>query len=90
MRTTVTLDPDTEAIVRQRMKERGQTFKQAINGAIRSGARHRTRTQNLNFRTHDMGEPRLDLTKALQVAAELEDQHLFFSMGYQEEGDPAE
>jgi hypothetical protein len=27
MRTTVTLDPDTEALVRRRMRERGVSFK---------------------------------------------------------------
>lgn len=41
MRTTVTLDPDTEALVRRRMTERGATFKQAVNDAIRGAVKER-------------------------------------------------
>ena len=37
MRTTVTLDADTELLVRRRMRERGISFKQALNDAIRAG-----------------------------------------------------
>jgi hypothetical protein len=44
MRTTVTLDPDTEQIVRRRMRERGMTFKEALNDAIRSGVQDRGRS----------------------------------------------
>lgn len=89
MRTTVTLEPDAEAIIRQRMKERGQTFKQAINGAIRAGARSRPRTRRLRLKTHDMGTPRIDITKATRVAADLEDHHLLASLGYQAQVTPA-
>jgi hypothetical protein len=39
VRTTVTLDPDTEQIIRRRMAERGLSFKEALNDAIRSGVR---------------------------------------------------
>ena len=34
MRTTVTLDPDTEDVIRRLMRDRGLTFKQAVNEAI--------------------------------------------------------
>ena len=37
MRTTVTLDPDVERLVRCCMRERRVCFKQALNEAIRSG-----------------------------------------------------
>jgi len=37
MRTTVTLDPDTRLLVERAMRERGLTFKQAVNEAIRAG-----------------------------------------------------
>ena len=37
MRTTITLDPDTRLLVEQAMRERGLTFKQAVNAAIREG-----------------------------------------------------
>ena len=35
MRTTVTLDPDVERLVRDVMRERGLSFKQALNEALR-------------------------------------------------------
>ena len=38
MRTTVTLDDDTLVMVRQLMRERNVSFKQALNEAIRQGA----------------------------------------------------
>jgi hypothetical protein len=38
VRTTVTLDADTEALLRRRMRERGLSFKQALNDAIRAFA----------------------------------------------------
>ncbi len=74
MRTTVTLDPDTRLLIEKRMAERGVSFKQALNDAIRAGlvgsddARPKFRTK-----TASMGKPRVDLTKALQLAAELDD-----------------
>ena len=37
MRTTVTLDADTESLLRDAMRQRGQTFKQALNDAVRRG-----------------------------------------------------
>lgn len=37
MRTTVTLDADTETLLREAMRQRGQTFKQALNDAVRRG-----------------------------------------------------
>ncbi len=37
MRTTVTLDADTESLLREAMRQRGQSFKQALNDAVRRG-----------------------------------------------------
>jgi len=37
MRTTVTLDADTESLLREAMHQRGQTFKQTLNDAVRHG-----------------------------------------------------
>ena len=75
MRTTVTLDPDTETLIRQVMLERGVTFKQALNDAIRAGAagREGPRHETPSF---DMGVPTVDVTKALRIAGELEDEAL--------------
>ena len=79
MRTTVTLDPDTEHIVRQRMKEKGVSFKRALNDAIRDGAASRPRPA-YETPTFDMGVPTVDLTKALRIAGELEDEELISAL----------
>jgi hypothetical protein len=74
MRTTVTLDPDTAALVQGRMREHGITFKQALNDAVRAGAgapREPFRTA-----TAELGIPTVNLDRALQLAGELEDEEL--------------
>ncbi|MBA3310014.1 MAG: antitoxin [Nocardioidaceae bacterium] len=76
MRTTVTLDPDVETVIKRVMRERGVTFKEAVNDAIRAGATGPGRPPPKAFPTHDMGEPIVDVTKALRLAGELEDQDL--------------
>lgn len=76
MRTTVTLDPDVEQLLRRVMRERGLSFKQAVNEAIRSGLAGRSpaRFQTPTFR---MGfEPSLPWNQALRLAGELEDEEL--------------
>ncbi|MEW5991472.1 MAG: antitoxin [Chloroflexota bacterium] len=76
MRTTVTLDPDTDAIVRKLMRERKLTFKQAVNAAIRAGAvRPPTRPVQYTF-PKSMGPPLVDLDKASHIAAQLEDEEI--------------
>ena len=75
MRTTVTLDADVEALLRRAMRERGESFKQALNAAARAGLTGPRRIAAKPFKqpTFDLGEPLVDLTKALSLAAELED-----------------
>lgn len=73
VRTTVTLDPDAELIIRRRMTERGVTFKQAINDAIRGSITSPVRFQT---KTASMGRPTVNLDRALQVVGELEDDDL--------------
>ena len=76
MRTTVTLDDDTLALVHRLMEERGVSFKRALNDAIREGARHRPARPAFSTRSADLGVPTVNLDRALQVAAELEDEEL--------------
>lgn len=76
MRTTVTLDPDVEALVKRAMAERGLSFKEAVNEAVRMGLGPRGRGDAVALPTFDMGEPIVDVTKALKLAGELEDQEL--------------
>ena len=37
MRTTVTLDPETDRLIREAMRQRGQSFKDTLNDAIVKG-----------------------------------------------------
>jgi hypothetical protein len=77
MRTTVTLDPDVESLLRKEVHRRGEPFKQVLNNAIRAGLRNsNSRTTAFEPLIFDMGEPRVDLTKAAALASELEDVEL--------------
>lgn len=76
MRTTVTLDDDTLALVQRRMRERGVSFKTALNDAIRDGALGQPRPVAFATRTADLGVPTVNLDRALQLAADLEDEEL--------------
>jgi len=78
MRTTVTLDPDTAAVVRRRMREHDISFKQALSEAIRAG----TRGSGPAFRTAtaDLGTPTVNLDRALALAGDLEDDELLRKM----------
>ncbi len=79
MRTTVTLEPDVEALLRRTMRERDLSFKEALNSAIRQGLSQRnprpsTRTRVPTFRMGFDASYRWD--KALALAASLEDDEL--------------
>jgi adenylate kinase len=78
VRTTVTLEADVEQILRRRMRERNQSFKEALNDAIRAG----TSNDAAPFRTAtaSMGEPTVNLDRALQIVGELEDDELVRKM----------
>lgn len=76
MRTTVTLDPDVAELIRRAMRERGMSFKQAVNDAIRAGVVGGAHAEARPFPTHDLGEPVVDVTAALRLAGELEDRSL--------------
>jgi Ribbon-helix-helix protein, copG family len=75
MRTTVTLDPDLAAKLRALARERGVSFKEALNSTLRRGLtgggsskrRYRLDSRRLGLR------PGVDLEHALRLAGELED-----------------
>ena len=79
MRTTVTLDAEADAIVRRLMRERGLTFKQALNAAIRGG-QARSAPASVRLDTFDLGGPAVPLDKALRLAADLEDEELLHKL----------
>lgn len=78
MRTTVTLDADAEAAVRRLMAQRGVSFKRALNDAIRAGTVQTSQkhTGHTYTRARNLGIPKVDLTHALRVAADFEDEEL--------------
>jgi hypothetical protein len=75
VRTTVTLDPDTRLLVERAMRERGLSFKEAVNEAIRAGFGAPEAAASYTT-PRRLGPARIDLTHALRLAAELEDDAL--------------
>ena len=79
MRTTVTLDPDVEQLLRSTMKERGVSFKEALNQSIRAGAlkERQGRARRFTQQTFSMGsEQHFRWDKAMAVADAMEDEEL--------------
>ena len=79
MRTTVTLDPDVERLIKDAMRERGMSFKEALNEAARIGLRGKEpkRAQTYTQKTFRMGEGQeFRWDKALAVADAIEDEEL--------------
>lgn len=75
MRTTVTLDPDTEALLRQTMALQKKSFKQALNEAVRRGLRKpgSSNTQPYRVKTFKSGfRPGIDPARLNQMTDELE------------------
>ena len=77
VRTTVTLDPDVVAGLRRAARERGTSFKQVLNDAVRAGLRPPGTPERYRLSTYAMGlrEGR-DLDKALALAADLDDEEV--------------
>jgi hypothetical protein len=82
MRTTVTLDPDVEALLRRTMRKRGISFKAALNQAIRDGLAGPVpkRSRPLDWKAYRMGKPLVPLDHALSLAAALEDEEIIRKM----------
>lgn len=80
MRTTVTLEPDTAALVQRTMREQRRSFKDVVNDAIRRGLAPTTARSPVSLPTHRLGPPLVNLDKALQLAGELEDEEVLRKM----------
>jgi hypothetical protein len=78
MRTTVTLDPDVERLLKQAIRERGVSFKQALNDSIRAGAGGGRKTaKRFTQKTFSMGTDQyFRWEKALATADGIEDEEL--------------
>lgn len=75
MRTTVTLDADLDRRLREVARQRRISYKAAINAAIRAGlAPGADGPRPYREKVRALGvQPGVDLTKALDLAAALED-----------------
>ena len=75
MRTTVTLDPDVAAKLRQEARERGISFKEALNSSVRRGfTAGEASSRAYQVPAKRLGaRPGVDLDRALALAAGLED-----------------
>jgi hypothetical protein len=76
MRTTLTLDSDVSLLLKRRMSERGVSFKDAVNEALRDSLTERGKNAEFQTPAFDLGEPLVPLDKALRLAGELEDAEL--------------
>ena len=78
MRTTLTLDESLARELKKRAAASGRSFKAVVNEAIARGlaAGSRPPAQRYRLRTVSLGGARegVDLTKALRLAAALEDE----------------
>jgi hypothetical protein len=91
MRTTLTLDDDLAGLLKERARELGIPFKEAVNRTIRAGLEEATRPPRRG-RTktlpHSFGfRPGIDTDKLGQLADELEAQAYAATMGRSD--DPA-
>lgn len=78
MRTTITLDPDVAQLVKKMMSERGITFKEAVNGALREAMVSEQTKYEVPAR--NLGNAKVDLTKALALSGMLEDEAIMDKM----------
>lgn len=74
MRTTVTLDPDVVAALQRAARERGTSFKQVLNDAVRRGLSGGASQRRYRTPSRDMGlRAGFDIDKALTLVAADED-----------------
>jgi hypothetical protein len=78
MRTTITLEPDVRALIDRAMKERGISFKEALNDAVRAGlTQAMPRRRGFVQKSYSLGgDQNFRWDKALEAAAAIEDEEL--------------
>lgn len=75
----MTLDPDVQALLRKLMRERGLSFKAALNQAVREGLMKRPARapRKVLLKTYRMGfRPEIRLDQALSLASAFEDEEI--------------
>lgn len=75
MRTTITLDEDVAARLHRLTRERRISFKEAVNSTLRAGLTGEPRATPYRLPAYPMGvRPNIDLDRALQLDAALDDE----------------
>ncbi|MEA2009674.1 MAG: hypothetical protein U9N78_03115 [Actinomycetota bacterium] len=81
MRTTVTLEPDVAEQLRQIMKERSITFKEAVNSTLRRGLGREIQAQPYKAPSYPMGlKPGIDGDRISHVMDEMADEEFVRKM----------
>ena len=77
MRTTVAIEPELQIRVKELARERGVSFREALNDVLRRGlgSQPAGRPYEVPARPLDL-RPGIDLDRALALAAELEDDEI--------------
>ena len=81
MRTTLTIDDDVAATLKESSRRSGKPFKQLLNETLRAGLQaQRTPPEAKRYRVHPRSlggvVPGVDLNKALRLADALEDESI--------------
>ena len=80
MRTTVQIDDDLIRDLKNRAHDEGTSLAKLINRVLRHGIKALQRANKpvrpFREKTFSMGEPKIDLDKALSLAASLEDEEV--------------
>ena len=77
----MTLDPDVAQELKNLARRKNVPFKQVLNSAVRAGlAAERAGRKPFVQQTYPMGPAKIDLTKALQLAYDLEDEETIRKM----------
>jgi hypothetical protein len=71
VRTTITLTPDAEQLVKRAMRERGESLKTVVNAAIVAALAAGGR-EPVELPAFDMGQPLADLDHSGRLLADLE------------------
>lgn len=72
-RTTITLTPEADLAIQNLMRDRGLTFKDAVNTAILDGAPPSAKPKPFRMRTFKMGPALVPLDHATTLVGELDD-----------------
>jgi len=75
MRTTVRIEDDLLAELKEQARAEGISLAQLLNRALRTGLEtKKPRRRTVRIQPLEMGPPKIDLDKALHVAEQLEDE----------------